>query len=161
MCDCSRTAVRMTAPKSICPILTCVRRCSRGAEMVGCRCGRKRLQFIILWTRTLKEKWRLSSHSLWMLQSPFVPFWFVSYGVCVVPKRLDADLEEKANNSSFCEHEHWEKNEGSQITVCVDALKSICPILICVKWCWRACACTMVIPIIDSTMGMMILRPGT
>jgi hypothetical protein len=50
----------------------------------------------------------------------------------VVPKWLDADLEEKVNNSSFCEHEHYKKNEGSRMTICVDAQKSICPILICV-----------------------------
>ena len=41
-----------------------------------------------------------------LLKRPFVPFRFVSYGVRVVPAWLDADLEEKANNSSFREHEH-------------------------------------------------------
>ena len=65
------------------------------------------------------------------IRSAFATFTCLLSGFCKVSKWLDADLEEKAKISSFCEHEHWKNNEGYRITVCVDAEKSICPKYVC------------------------------
>ena len=45
----------------------------------------------------------------------------MSYGICELWKWLDADVEGKAQKSSFCEQECREKSQGSRIIESVNA----------------------------------------